>query len=245
MDNELQQGGVTFGTYRAAPESGSYPGLVLIHEIWGLNENIRDIAIRFARHGFTVLAPDLLSDSGLQDILGELWLERQDPEKMHAAQAKMREATAPVRTKEFAEKAIARLRLCVDTLLKDEQVNGAVGAVGFCFGGTYTFHLAIHDDRLRAAVPFYGQPPESSNVARIKCPVYALYGKKDEALMETLPALAEAMQTAGRDFTYEVYEGAGHAFFNDTNKIAFVPEAADDAWEKVLAFLHQNLDEVI
>jgi carboxymethylenebutenolidase len=113
--------------------------------------------------------------------------------------------------------------------------------VGFCFGGTYSFHLAAHDPRVKVAVPFYGQPPTEAEIPNIACPVLAFYGDQDANLMQTLPALKENMQKNGKPFEAIVYPGVGHAFFNDTNTRAYNREAAQDAWGKTLAFLKANL----
>jgi carboxymethylenebutenolidase len=125
--------------------------------------------------------------------------------------------------------------------LADERVDGNIGVIGFCFGGTYTFQLAIHDERIKAAVVFYGHPPEEGEIPNIHCPILAFYGDQDANLMQTLPALKENMGKHGKSFEAVVYPGVGHAFFNDTNARAYNREVADDAWKKTLAFLKANV----
>lgn len=248
MDIELSADGTAFDAYRAREDrNAKMPGLIVIQEIWGLTDHIKDVAERFSKQGFSVVAPDLLGDSGvLEQIDAETRLDIFIPEKRLAAQAKMREVTQPVRAPEFAQVAIPRLKSAIDLLLEDDMVNGNIGVVGYCFGGTYAFQIAIADSRIKACVPYYGQPPQPlENVKHIAAPVYAFYGGKDEALMKSLPDLTDAMREHGRDFSYEVYPETGHAFFNDTNSHAYNADAAHDAWEKTLAFLHQNLDEAV
>jgi carboxymethylenebutenolidase len=112
-----------------------------------------------------------------------------------------------------------------------------VSVLGFCFGGTYSFNLAAHDDRIKHAVPFYGHAPSEDNLKNIQCPILAFYGDEDANLMESLPQLKEDMEKNGKDFEAVVYTGVGHAFFNDTNEHAYDATSAEDAWNKTLAFL--------
>ena len=226
--------------------AGTFPALILIEEIWGVNEHIKHVCDRFAQQGFVVIAPELLEGSGT--------LERLDPEvtselrsdsepARHDAQAKMREATSPNQTGEFGDLTIARLRACVDYAISHYCSNGSVGVVGFCFGGTYAFQLAIHDQRIKAVIPFYGKAPEPlESTISIAAPVLAFYGEEDTRLVAKLPALVQTMEKNDRDFSYMLYPHAGHAFFNDTNARAYNEDAARDAWEKTLVFLHTNLD---
>src|SRR5688500_14305212 len=147
------------GGYRAAPEGDPRGGIILIHEIWGLVPHITGIADRFAAEGYVVLAPDLLSDVRVTpDVGSELHALMADPDEARrtAAQPRMREAMAPLRAPEFAATAVGKLRKAVDALAAEPGVEGRIAVVGFCFGGTYAFALAASDDRIRAAVPFYG-----------------------------------------------------------------------------------------
>jgi carboxymethylenebutenolidase len=163
-----------------------------------------------------------------------------NPEKRNETQPKLREAMAPIHQPEFADNALAILKACVDYLLADEGVDGTVSVLGFCFGGSYAFTLAANDTRIKAAVPCYGHPPQSDLIPNIACPILAFYGENDAALMESLPQLKEDMTKNGKPFEAVVYPGAGHAFFNDTNEFAYNAEAAQDAWEKTLAFLNKS-----
>jgi carboxymethylenebutenolidase len=130
-----------------------------------------------------------------------------------------------------------------DALAREPGVDGRIGVIGFCFGGSYAFALAVADDRIRAAVPFYGAPPSAEEMSSIKCPVFALYGEEDENLVKDLPQLREQMEAAGVDFRVKVYDHAGHAFFNDQNERQRELEAAADAWPRVLDFLAESLAE--
>lgn len=229
--------------YHSYPEGeGKRPGLIVTEEIWGLNDQIKGVVDRFAAKGYSVIAPEILPRELLEKLTPEMLEGLRDPEKKNEYQPKLREAMTPLAQPVYAEQAIATLKACVDYLLADEHVNGNIAVVGFCFGGTYAFHLAAHDERVRAAVPFYGQAPGADEVAKIDVPVLAFYGEQDERLMTQLPQLKEDMHKARKDFQPVVYEGCGHAFFNETNPFAYNKKAADDAWHKTLAFLAQHLN---
>nr|WP_274637603.1 dienelactone hydrolase family protein [Microbacterium bovistercoris] len=238
--------GETFDCFVARPDGVPRGGLVLIHEIWGLTEHITDVADRFAGEGYLVIAPDILSHAGVEPALGaELFalMNSADEAERTAGQPRMRESLAASRAPEYAEWAVAALRATVDRLAADlsrsappAPAAGGIGVVGYCFGGTYAFLLAAADDRIRAVVPFYGTAPDPERMARIQAPILALYGGRDRALMDALPAVRTQMAAAGVDFTAHVYPEASHAFFNDTGS-RYDPTAAADAWEQATAFL--------
>jgi carboxymethylenebutenolidase len=220
-----------------------YPGLILLEEIWGVDAHIKDVSDRLSREGYVVVSPELLAETGvLEKISPAIFADMQDPEKRHAAQALMRDAMQPLSTPEFAEKTSVRLAASFDYLIKHSRVNGSIGILGFCFGGTYSFHLATQEPRLKACIVFYGQGPSPiESAANITCPVLGLYGEKDERLVSALPALTESMKKYGKDFTSIIYPNTGHAFFNDTRKDAYNKAAAEDSWKKLLEFLKKNL----
>jgi carboxymethylenebutenolidase len=230
--------------YRAEPVGMLRGSLIVIHEIWGLVDHIKDVADRFAAEGYLVIAPDLLSKAGIQPEVGlelnRLMFSVEEAERS-SAQPLMRERLAPSRSPEYAKWAIGTLRSVVDYLELQPEVDGRIGVLGFCFGGTYSFALAAADDRVRSAVPFYGAPPEATDLAATQCPVLALYGANDERLMQSLPAVVQGMKEAGADFWSHVYDDAGHAFFNDTNTTTYRRDAATDAWTRTIEFLRETL----
>ncbi|TKV26378.1 dienelactone hydrolase family protein [Arthrobacter sp. NamB2] len=231
----------TLAAYVARPEGPVRGGLVLIHEVWGLVGHTRDVADRFAREGYVVVAPDLLADRGITEEstagIGED-LAGPDAEARNRAQPKLRALLAPLQDAEFGATTTERVRSCFEYLYDDADVAGRVAVTGFCFGGTYSFSLAVHEPRLLACVPFYGHADfPIEELSRIKAPVLAFYGQDDDALVTALPELEAAMARAGVDFTAKVYPGAGHAFFNDSNRYAYRPGPAGDAWQRTLAFL--------
>jgi carboxymethylenebutenolidase len=240
---ELESAGA-FPAYVAEPQGEVRGGLVVIHEIWGLVDHIKDVADRFAAEGYLVVAPDLLSRAGIDAHLGlELQTIMFSPDERvrSEGQPRLREAMSAIHAPEFAAWAVPALGKAVDLLAGQPGVEGRIGVVGFCFGGTYSFALATADDRIRAAVPFYGSPPATADLARITGPVLAFYGERDERLMASLPQVTQGMRDAGADFRPHVYPNVGHAFFNDTNPRTYDEGTAEDAWRRTLAFLAESL----
>jgi len=229
--------------YRAEPAGPLKGGLIVIEEIWGVVPHIKAVADRFAAEGYLVLAPELLGD-----LLGaangqELMEARNDPDEARrtAAQPALRELFSGMQDPGFAAGAVAKLVKIVDALDAEPSVDGRIGVLGFCFGGTYSYALAAADQRVKAAVPFYGSAPSEEDIAKIQAPVLALYGQHDERLITALPAVEQAFAAAGKDFADHVYPDSGHAFFNDTNPHSYNAVDAEDAWRRATAFLAQHL----
>lgn len=233
--------------HRARPAAEVKGGIIVIHEIWGLVDHIKEVADRFAAEGYLAYAPDILSRAGITPEAGaELMELMQHPDESvrQAAQPTFRERMAPARDPEYGRWATEALRSVLnelaDELAADPGADGRLGVTGFCFGGSYAFALAAADQRIHAAVPFYGSPPDLDAAQRIGCPVLAFYGDQDERLMADLPEVTEQLTGAGVDFTAQVYPGAGHAFFNDTGA-RYDEQAAGDAWRRTLDFFAANL----
>lgn len=233
-----------FSAYVARPEGAPQGAVIVIHEIWGLVDHITGIADRLAAEGYLAVAPDLLSSIGIDKHIG---LELHDimfspDEKVRIdGQPRLRDALSPLRSPGYGAWAVGSMKAVVDWIETQDGVDGRIAITGFCFGGSQSFALAAHDDRIRAAIPFYGTGPDPESLAGISCPVLALYGGEDAPLIDALPDLTARMKAASVDFRPHVYEGSRHAFFNDTNPITFNAESAADAWGKLLAFLDENL----
>jgi len=120
------------------------------------------------------------------------------------------------------------------------ECSGRVGSVGWCMGGGLSGRLACRDAQLEAAVIFYGMAPPAEELAAITCPVLGFYGADDPRITADVPTFAEAMSVAGKSFEHHLYEGAPHAFFNDTRPSYHV-DAARDAWARCLTFFAANL----
>lgn len=232
-----------FEAYEALPSKQPIGALIVIHEVWGLADHIKDVADRFASEGYIALAPNLLSDTDIQKhMTPDMPKDLFNPKTRNQTQPKLRKIMAPIQTNEFADSTIAKLKTCFNSLQNRSEVSDHIGVVGFCFGGTYSFQFAVNEARLKIAVPFYGHANFSIGQLReINCPVRAFYGEKDEALVSALPDLKDKMTQAHVDFKAITYPDCGHAFFNDTNPYAYNKKAAEDAWQKTLKYLEKYL----
>ena len=239
---ELTANGEQFSAYRADPPGAARGALIVIHEIWGLVDHIKDVADRFAAEGYVAVAPDLMGAAGLDAVLvAALGKDMADPAKRTAAQPKIREAMAPMQSPRAGARIQAAVAQVFDYLQGTPEGSGRTAVAGFCFGGTYSFALAVSEPRLVAAVPFYGHTDAGvEELSRINCPVLAFYGEEDQRLADGLPDLATRMKEAGVDFSYTLFPATGHAFFNDSNPIAYRPDPARIAWQKTLDFLAAN-----
>lgn len=238
-------GGDTVTVYEARPtNSPPRGGIILIHEIWGLVPHVIDVADRLSAEGYVVFAPDILTHAGVPpEVGGELERLRfsSDSEIRVQSQPRIRETLMPARSLEYGRWAVAALCDVLDALATEPGIDGKLAVVGFCFGGTYSFALAGADRRIRAAVPFYGAPPEATKLGSIACPILAFYGDQDEPLMKDLPDLERRMKLHQVDFTAKVYPGRRHAFFNDSNPTTYSAEAAADAWQRTLVFIEDAI----
>lgn len=198
----------------------SQPGVIVIQEWWGLNDNIKEVADRFAAAGFVALAPDLYR--------GEKTEEPDEARKLAMALDMGR--------------AVKDMIGAVNYLCGVPGV-GRIGAVGFCMGGTLSLWLASMTPRVGAAVSFYGgRTLNADTVAKIGGGVLAFYGGQDEGIPpETIAEQRAAFEQAGISHEIVIYEQAGHAFFNDTRPDHFDPQAAADSWERTLAFFRHQL----
>lgn len=228
--------------FLASSEGKPKGAVIVIHEVWGLTDHIKSIAERFAIEGYSALAPDLLSGtevdtSSMDDLQSALF----DPERRNQVQPELRKLMAPLQKPEFGATATARLQACFNVLYDLPAAQRSVAVVGFCFGGTYSFNLAVAEPRLKLAIPFYGHSDHSVNeLKRIKAPVRAFYGEQDERLISQLPDLTARMRDASVDFEAKVYPDCGHAFFNDTNPHAYNQAAAEDSWKRTLTLLAER-----
>lgn len=220
-------------------DAGKDRALIVIHEIWGLDTHVKDVANRLQAQGYTALAPDLLKGTEIEDVVGVLKRVMEDPKERDSKQKELRDMLAPMQKPEFARLTVEKLQVCFHYL----QSKGyeKIGVIGFCFGGTYSFALAAAQPSLKAAVAFYGQSPDEASIEKITCPVLAFYGEQDARLVGQLLQLEESMKKLHKEFSYTIYPNTGHAFFNDTRPTVYNKEAADDAWDRMLQFLKENM----
>lgn len=217
--------GITIRGFLTRPQDTKpKPAVVIIHEWWGLNDHIKDIAQRFAREGYVALAPDLYSRLGNQVT--------KDPQEA----AKFMESLQ-------SQDALKDLN-ATTRYLKTQPFTDPlkVGAVGFCMGGTFTLMLASHNSDIKAAVPFYGQIPPTDNLRYLVCPILYIYGGQDGWITkQDVERLKLGLQQFGRPGEVKIYPNCPHAFFNDTRQDAYRPSEAQDAWQRTLAFLAAHL----
>jgi carboxymethylenebutenolidase len=205
-----------------ADRSGKLGTVIVIHENRGLNAHIKDVARRIALEGFVALAPDYLSPLGGTPT---------DEEKARG----MFNELDPAKT-------VANGVATVAFLKGHEAGNGKVGAVGFCWGGGTVNMLAVNASDLTAGVAYYGaQPKDATAVANIKAALLLHYAGQDERINAGIDAYKAALDAAGKEYTVYVYEGAQHAFNNDTSEARYNKEAADLAWGRTIAFFQEKL----
>jgi carboxymethylenebutenolidase len=222
-DIEFQANGTTAPGYLALPESGQGPGVVVVQEWWGLEDHIKDICDRFAAEGFIALAPDLYR--------GET------TEQPDEAQQKVMALSM--------EQAEKDLRGAVDHVASQDGFEGSgVGAAGFCIGGGLAVWAGTLNPKVKAVVSYYYVMPDGKpDFSKLQAPVLGHFGTEDEFVSaEDARALEQEMRDAGVDVQFEWYEGAGHAFFNDTNRLGTYDEnQARRSWERTVSFLREHL----
>lgn len=205
-------------------DPGPWPGVVLVHAYMGMGPHYRDLARRLSREGFVVLAPDLYH--------GE--------------------------TADGDHETAARLKASLDVdAATDEMLDGAAylrelphvsdgsGVVGFCLSGGLALLAAARADGLDAAVAYYPSLyPDPDVLGTIGCPVQLHYGTADEITpADEMAAIREALEAGGVEYEYHEYEGADHAFLNDTYPERHHPEAAAEAWERTVGFFDRHQGE--
>ena len=217
--------GVDVGFYEAKPAeaAGALPGVIVIHENRGLNPHIEDVARRFATEGFIALSVDLLSSVG------------GTPADEGAARGLFGRLDMAV--------AIGEVQAGLAYLATRSDSNGANGIVGFCWGGGTVNSVASHADTgyLNAAVAYYGTAPPAADVPNIRAPMLLHFGGLDNRINAGMAGYTAAMDQAGISYTTHVYEGANHAFNNDTNAGRYDAAASNLAWERTIAFFTETL----
>jgi carboxymethylenebutenolidase len=208
--------------YRAEPSAAGTAkgGIVVIHEIFGLTEHIRDVARRLAKAGYVALALDLTSRAGGMDRVGA-------------------GGVSGALGQTSADDLVADLRAGADALVADPRTGGRLGVTGFCFGGGMTLRLAAADVRVGAAVPYYGPTPQPASImGATRAAVLAHYGATDSRINAGIADLEAAM--VGKTFEKVVWDGAGHAFNNDTGG-NYRESVAVPAWARTLDWFARHL----
>ncbi len=207
--------------YFALPSGeGKLPGVVIIHEAFGLNDNIKSIADRFANEGYAALAVDLFA--GRNQVLC------------------MMRFFSGMFLNSLDNAAIRDLKVSLSFMENHPLVDsGKLGAIGFCMGGGFAIAWACTDTRLNVIAPFYGTLPRPADTIARSCPVVASYPEDDWTKSGAVTLEAElAKNNVPHDV--KIYPGAKHSFFNDTSR-NHNPEASADAWQRTLAFFKQHI----
>jgi carboxymethylenebutenolidase len=203
---------------RPADATGKLPAVIVVHENRGLNAHIKDVARRMALEGFIALAPDFLTPAG------------GTPED----EDKAREMIGALDRAQTVANSVATVAL----LKSHEGSNGKVGIIGFCWGGGMVNQTAVRAGAdLAAGVAYYGSQPDANDVSQIKAKMMLHYAGMDERINAGIPAYEEALKAAGTDYQMFVYDGANHAFNNDTSEARYNKAAADLAWSRTVEFL--------
>jgi len=209
----------TVTAYLAYPERPApAPAVIVIHEIFGMSDFIRQTTEQLAKDGFVAIAPDLLSRRG------------GTPASPDSARRLIATLNPDTLTRDLDATA-AYLRT-----VKAAQAD-RLGVIGFCWGGGQSFRYASNNPALRAFVVCYGPAPDAAAIARIKAKGIGVYAENDARINAGLDAVAAAVRQAGVDYRYTVYPGVGHGFLRAREK----PEVADSAWSAVVRFFRARL----
>lgn len=217
--------GVTrpFACYFARPEGeGPFPGVVVIHEIFGLNDNIREITRRFAEAGYAALAVDLFAGRNRTLCLFRFMSQ--------------------IQFNSLHNGSVGDLKHALTHLATLPQVDGnRVGAIGFCMGGSFAIAWACTDKRLKVIAPFYALNPRPLKAVERLCPVVGSYPGNDFTA-KAGRALDSALDTYQVPHEIKIYPETRHSFFNQQNSDVAV-SASEDAWQRIQVFFQDYLGE--
>lgn len=202
--------------YRAEAPGASI-GVVVIQEWWGLNDHIKEVADRFAGEGMLAAAPDLYHG-----------VVTTEPDEARKAVMEL-----------DLDQAVREIQATTDYLLAQPGIE-AVAVIGFCMGGRLSLRMSIEGERLAAAVVFYGRALSDDEAALVKVPLLGLYGSEDHGIpLDSVRAMQRQLEAAGVPNQVRIYDGAGHAFFNDT-RASYDAQASQDAWQRTLSWIRQH-----
>lgn len=219
-----KSGGETVSGYIVTPKGkGPFPGIVMIHEWWGLNDHIKDMAVKLGNEGYVVLAVDLYRGKVTSD-----------PNEAHELSRGL-----PV------DRAIADLRAAVKYLKSLANViSGKIGSIGWCMGGGYSLSLAVNEPALATSVIYYGRLiTDKEKLGKITAPVLGFFGENDRGIPQSSVVQFKGdMENTGKEAEIFIYPNAGHAFANPTRP-SYNESAAIDSWNKTLLFFDKNLKQ--
>lgn len=210
--------------YLARPEgTNKYPGLILIHEWWGLNDNIRSLAEDFASQGYVALAVDLYN--------GEFATTTEQAGALAGA------------VRADVDEAFNNLAAARNYLANHENVQSeSLGAVGWCFGGGWAYEMAKNDLGIDASVMYYGRFSLDDDLSMMRADILGHFGEEDRSIAaDDVQQFEAKLKTLSGDHAVFIYPNAGHAFANEDNEAAYSPTAAEQAWQRTIDFLAREL----
>ena len=223
MTVSFKSGNETVSGHLVLPgTSGRHPGIIVIHEWWGLNDWVKEEAQKLAEQGYAALAVDLYRGRSTAD-----------PNEAHELMRGLPQ-----------DRGMRDLEAAFDYLASRPDVDAKrIGSIGWCMGGGWSIQLAVAEPRLAACVVNYGAlPTDPAAIARIQAAVLGNFGADDRGIPpESVHAFEQAMKAAGKSIDAKIYEGAGHGFENPNNKTGYRPEATADAWARIVAFFAKTL----
>src|SRR2546428_5805762 len=217
---KIPSGRDTITAYLAYPErKDPAPAVVVIHEIFGMSDFIRQTAEQLAKDGFVAIAPELLSRRGGTPASGD------------SARKLIAQLDSDTLTKDLDATVVYVKRL---KAVRPERI----GVIGFCWGGGQSFRYATTNPALRAFVVCYGPGPDAAAIARIRARGLGVYAENDARIDAGLADVAAAVKQYAKDYHYTVYPGVGHGFLRSRER----PEVADSAWGNVVRFFRESLE---
>ena len=217
-------GSDSIGYLTQPAEPGEYPGLILIHEWWGLNDQIKKEADRYAKLGYVALAVDLYDGESATTASGARQLAGRVSGNMEAA--------------------FSNLRSAVEFLKASEGVDSDhLGSVGWCFGGGWSYQMAKNDLGVQASVIYYGRFNPADDLGQMRALILGNFGEEDRSIsVDSVKEFQAKLKTLNGEHEVYIYPNAGHAFANDESG-AYDREAAELAWERTTEFLKDQLGD--
>jgi carboxymethylenebutenolidase len=220
--------------YVARPEgAGPFPGLIVIQEIFGVNDHIQDVTRRFAAEGFVAAAPEVYHRLAQKEVPYE------DLQTAFGLRSQLTD-----------DQVMMDVDATYELLNRDPQVRqGQIGIVGYCYGGRVAYLAATRNPNLKAVASYYGGRivADDPNApihfsANIRAPLILFFGEQDQSIpMEQVRQIDETLKRLGKQYELHTYPQAGHGFFCDHRPAHYNAEAAADAWAKTLQFFRQHL----
>ena len=206
--------------YLAKPtESGQYPGIIMIHEWWGLNDNVRDMADKLASHGYVVFAVDLYD--------GQVATTADEARQLRSS---------------FEDKYwVENMNVAVQ-YIQEQHSPEKIGSIGWCFGGGQSLNLALNNNDMDATVIYYGSlVTEPQTLSVIDWPILGIFAELDQGIPPAqVNEFESALNEVGITNDIHIYPGVNHAFANPSGE-RYAPEASMDAWQKTIEFFETNL----